>query len=40
MGAKSPTLTLLDLDENGRLPEWPDGFFDEIERSLARLLGD
>ena len=38
-GGKSPSLTLLALDENGRLPEWPDGFFDEMERSLDRLLG-
>jgi predicted ATPase len=38
-GGKSPSLTLLAIDENGRLPEWPEGFFDEIERSLDRLLG-
>ena len=38
LGGKSP-LTLLALDENGRLPEWPDGFFDEMERSLDGLLG-
>jgi predicted ATPase len=38
-GGKSPSLTLLALDENGRLPEWPEGFFDEMERSLDRLLG-
>jgi len=38
-GGKSPSLTLLTLDENGRLPEWPEGFFDEMERSLDRLLG-
>lgn len=38
-GGKSPELKLLELDQNGRLPEWPEGFFDEIERSLDRLLG-
>ena len=37
-GGKSPSLTLLELDNNGRLQEWPEGFFDEIERSLDRLL--
>jgi predicted ATPase len=36
---KSPMLTLLDVDENGRLSEWPEGFFDEMERSLDQLLG-
>ena len=39
LGGKSPSLTLLTLDEDGRLPAWPEGFFDEIERSLDRLLG-
>jgi predicted ATPase len=38
-GGTSPSLTLLTIDENGRLPEWPEGFFDEMERSLDRLLG-
>jgi predicted ATPase len=38
-GGKSPSLTLLTMDETGRLPQWPEGFFDEIERSLDRLLG-
>lgn len=38
-GGKSPSLTLLTIDENGKLPEWPEGFFDELERSLDRLLG-
>ncbi|MGA2113964.1 MAG: DUF3696 domain-containing protein [Bryobacteraceae bacterium] len=38
-GGKSPSLTLLTVDENGKLPEWPEGFFDELERSLDRLLG-
>jgi predicted ATPase len=39
LGGKSPALTLLTIDENGKLPEWPEGFFDEIERGLDRLLG-
>jgi predicted ATPase len=39
LGGKSPSLRLLAIDENGRLPEWPEGFFDEFERSLDRLLG-
>jgi predicted ATPase len=38
-GGKSPSLTLLTVKEDGRLSEWPEGFFDEIERSLDRLLG-
>jgi predicted ATPase len=37
--SKSPSLTLLEIKEDGRLSEWPQGFFDEIERSLDRLLG-
>ncbi len=36
-GGGSPTLTALLIDDTGRLPEWPDGFFDEMERSLDRL---
>jgi predicted ATPase len=36
---KSPSLTLLNIDRNGRLSDWPEGFFDETERSLDRLLG-
>jgi predicted ATPase len=38
-GGKSPSLSLLDIDENGRLQQWPEGFFDEMERSLDQLLG-
>jgi len=38
-GGSSPSLTLLNIDENGRLSQWPEGFFDEIERSLDQLLG-
>jgi predicted ATPase len=38
-GGKSPSLNLLSLDATGRVSEWPEGFFDEIERSLDHLLG-
>jgi predicted ATPase len=38
-GGKSPSLTLLNIDENGRVSQWPEGFFDEYERSLDQLLG-
>lgn len=38
-GGKSPSLTLLTIKQDGRLSSWPEGFFDEIERSLDRLLG-
>jgi predicted ATPase len=38
-GGKSPSLTLLNINENGRVSEWPEGFFDEMERSLDQLLG-
>ena len=31
---------LIDIDDRGRLAERPDGFFDEIERQLLRLMGD
>lgn len=40
VGGKSPSLTLLDIDANGRVSQWPDGLFDEMERSLDRLLGE
>jgi predicted ATPase len=39
-GASSPTLTLIETDERGRLSQWPEGFFDQIERSLDQLLVD
>jgi predicted ATPase len=38
-GGKSPSLTLLNIDSRGRVSQWPEGFFDEIERSLDQLLG-
>ena len=31
-GVVSPT-----LDSNGRIDEWPDGFFDQSEKDLSRL---
>lgn len=37
-GAQSTTVTTPYLDENGRLDQWPDGFFDEWENGLAKLL--
>lgn len=37
-GGTSPVVSALSMDDNGRLSQWPDGFFDEIERSLDRLL--
>ena len=39
-GATSPEVTMVEVDRNGKLSEWPEGFFDEIERSLDRLIGD
>jgi predicted ATPase len=37
-GGTSPSLTSLTIDGDGRLSEWPEGFFDEMERSLDQLL--
>ena len=36
----SPDSTLITpkLDKDGRLDQWPDGFFDEWEKGLAELL--
>ena len=31
-------VTSLEIDANGRLPRWPEGFFDQHETNLARLL--
>jgi len=39
-GAKSPTLTQLEIGADGRLNAWPEGFFDEIDKSLNQLLGE
>jgi len=38
-GAKSPVLTRMEIREDGRLSDWPEGFFDEIDKSLDELLG-
>ncbi len=38
LGALSTTVTTPQLDENGRLDQWPEGFFDEWENGLAELL--
>ena len=38
-GGKSPSLALLNIDREGRVSGWPEGFFDEMERSLDQLLG-
>lgn len=38
-GGKSPTLTPLNIDGKGKVSQWPEGFFDEMERSLDQLLG-
>ncbi|NET62664.1 MAG: DUF3696 domain-containing protein, partial [Symploca sp. SIO2E6] len=27
------------IDRNGRIDQWPDGFFDEWDKSLEMLLG-
>jgi predicted ATPase len=35
---KSSTVTKLSLDKDGRIDNWPDGFFDEFERVLEQLL--
>lgn len=37
-GSKSPTLTQLQIQRDGRLSGWPDGFFDEFEKSLDKLM--
>lgn len=37
-GGRSPALNLLNVDPTGRVSQWPDGFFDEMERSLDQLL--
>jgi predicted ATPase len=37
-GTKSPILTPLQIGADGRLNAWPEGFFDEIDKSLDQLL--
>lgn len=38
IGAQSTSVISPRLDNNGRLDQWPEGFFDEWENSLAELL--
>lgn len=38
LGGKSPSLAMVQIRDDGRLSEWPDGFFDEFERSLDQML--
>ena len=38
-GAASGQVTSLEIDNNGAVSEWPDGFFDQAERDLAMLSG-
>jgi predicted ATPase len=37
-GAVSNDITETRIDKNGRIEHWPDGFFDEMDHSLATLL--
>ncbi len=37
-GSKSPLVTQLEIHRDGRLSGWPDGFFDEFEKSLDKLM--
>ncbi len=39
-GGESPSVTLLNVRDDGRLSDWPEGFFDEFERSMDKLLAD
>ena len=34
-----PTLSILSIDSEGNIDNWPDGFFDEWEKSLLGLIG-
>ena len=38
-GAESGRVTSLDIDNNGAVSDWPEGFFDQAERDLAMLSG-
>ena len=29
---------IIDIDSDGRLSEWPDGLFDQIDKSLMKLI--
>ena len=33
-----PTVRTLAMDENGRIDDWPEGFFDEMDQNLEKLL--
>jgi len=32
------TVTPIEVDENGRLDQWPDGFFDQWDKATSALL--
>ncbi len=34
----APTVQVIQIDSDGRIAEWPDGFFDEFDKSLSALL--
>lgn len=36
--SRGSKITKIKVDSNGSIDNWPDGFFDEIEKSLARLM--
>ena len=36
--SKSTRVTTLKIDQNGRIDDWPSGFFDEFEKSIERLI--
>jgi len=38
LGSNSPSVREIHVKPDGRLSEWPDGFFDEFERSLDALI--
>jgi len=37
-GEISPIIISPNIDKNGRLDQWPDGFFDEWEKCLEDLI--
>ena len=39
VGASLGQITSLDIDNNGAVSDWPEGFFDQAERDLATLSG-
>ena len=36
--SKSTSVTTLNIDQNGRIDNWPSGFFDEFEKSIESLI--